>query len=55
MANLDTQSLPEDISALRSQVRRSAHVQHAKRMMLAAGLCAFGMVAVAAALLTRIV
>jgi hypothetical protein len=55
MANLDTHSLPEDLSALRSQLRRSAHVQHAKRMMLAAGLSAFGMVAIAAAFLTRIV
>lgn len=55
MANLDTHSLPEDLSALRSRVRRSAHVQHVRRMMLAAGLSAFGMVAIAAAFLTQMI
>lgn len=55
MVNLDTHAIPEDLSELRSHLRRSAHVQNARRMIIAAGLSAFGVIAIAAALLTRIV
>ena len=44
-----------DISSIRQRVRRSARAQQARVMLVAAGLCAFGLVAVAATLLTNLI
>ncbi|MBJ3784747.1 hypothetical protein [Devosia sediminis] len=54
MANLDSEHLT-DMDSVRRAVRRSAHAQQARVMLLAAGLSAFGMVAVAATLLTNLI
>lgn len=44
----------EDVAVLRENARRSARVQHTQRMLVAACLCAFGVVVVAAALLFQL-
>lgn len=54
MANLDSQQIT-DIDSIRRAVRRSAHAQRARVMLVAAGLCAFCLVAVAATLLTNLI
>lgn len=43
-----------DIDTVRRQVRMSGHVQHAQLMLYAAGLAAFTIVAVAAAIMTTL-
>ncbi len=55
MANLDTEQFGTDIAAVRRAVRRSAHSEHMRTMLMAATLSAFGMVAVAATLLTNLI
>lgn len=54
MANLDSHHLA-DMNSIRRAARRSAHAQQARTMLVAAGLCAFGLVAVAATLLTNLI
>ena len=55
MSNLFSEEFGTDIAAIRRRVRRSAHAHNARVMMVAAGLCAFGLVAVAATLLTSVI
>ncbi len=53
MANYSDQF--SDIESIRQRVRRSAHAQRARAMLVAAGLSACGLVAVAATLLTNLI
>ena len=53
MANMDTDD-EGGIEMARRQARRTGHVQNAQAMLMAAGLAAFGIVAVASAMLTTI-
>lgn len=55
MANIHSDGFIGDLNSIRRRVRRSAHAQRARLMLLAAGLCAFGLVAVAATLLTSVI
>ena len=50
MANLDT-DLAAMAASARRRAGRSIHIDRAQRMLIAAGLTAFGIVAVAAAML----
>ena len=50
MTHLDLQ----DPKAIRREARQSGHVHDAQVMLVAAGLAAFGIVAVAAAVLTTV-
>lgn len=54
MASL-SEHFASDMAAVRRAVRHSAHAQHARLMLMAAGLSAFGLVAVAATLLTNLI
>lgn len=53
MVNL-SEHFGSELASVRRAVRRSAHAQRARLMLVAAGLSAFGMVAVAAALLIHV-
>jgi hypothetical protein len=53
MAHLDTQD-GDSLNAARQRARRSGYVYHAQIMLVAAGLAAFGIVAVAAAMITTV-
>ncbi|MHA6298525.1 hypothetical protein [Devosia sp. CAU 1758] len=55
MANLDAEQFGTDLAAVRRAVRRSAHSEHLRTMLLAATLSAFGVIAVAATLLTNLI
>ena len=52
MAHLDTHD--SDVQAARQVARQLSHVQRAQTMLLAAGIAAFGIVAVAAAMMTTL-
>lgn len=52
MANLYSDSFGAGMDAVR---RQTAHTRRARMMMAAAGLCAFGLVAVAATLLINLI
>ena len=54
MANLDLDGIDADIITVRRMARRSAHVQRAQVMLLAACLTTLGVVAVAGAMLTTL-
>jgi hypothetical protein len=54
MANLDTHDNHADISEIKRIVRTSGHVQRAQSMVLAATIAAFGIVAIAAAMMTTL-
>ncbi|WP_161796943.1 hypothetical protein [Devosia soli] len=53
MANLDIGSRTPDIAQVRIAVQRSAHVQRARQMLVAAGIAALSLVLIAGALLTQ--
>ena len=52
MAHIDSND--DDLTALRQQARQAGYVQHAQVMLMAAGIAAFGIVAVAAAMMTTL-
>ncbi|WP_332689291.1 hypothetical protein [Devosia sp.] len=54
MAHLDTHESASVLRTARHQARRTGYVQHAQLMLLAAGLAAFGIVAVAAAMMSTL-
>lgn len=54
MAHLDTHEHQTELQAVRQMARQSGHVQRAQSMLLAAGIAAFGIVAVAAAMMTTL-
>lgn len=54
MAHLETHELDGDMRDVRRLARQAGHVQRAQSMLLAAGLAAFGIVAVAAAMMTTL-
>ena len=54
MAHIDTHDQHDDLHAVRRVARQTGHVQRAQAMLLAAGLAAFGIVAVAAAMMTTL-
>ena len=54
MTNLDTHNTGSQLAALRSAARHSAHVHHAKTMLVASSLAAMTVIAVAATLLIQI-
>ncbi|UJW85130.1 hypothetical protein [Devosia sp. SL43] len=53
MANLDTHD-QRDISDIKRRARTAGHVQRAQSMALAATIAAFGIVAIAAAMMTTL-
>ena len=54
MAHLDTHEHEGELRAVRQMARQAGHVQRAQGMLLAAGIAAFGIVAVAAAMMTTL-
>ncbi len=50
MANLDADDTTE-LGSVRRRVRREGHVHHAQLMLMAAGMAAMGIVAVAATMM----
>ena len=54
MAHLDMQETGDGIETARQQARATSYVHHAQIMLIAAGLAAFGIVAVAAAMLSTL-
>ncbi len=54
MANIDFRAFEQDIRAVQQRARRGGHVQRAQAMLIAAGLSALGMVAVAGVLLVSV-
>ncbi|MHA6691680.1 hypothetical protein [Devosia sp. A449] len=54
MAHIDSSGLDSGLLLARKQARQSAHVQRAQLMLLAAGMAAIGIVAVAAAMMTTV-
>ena len=54
MANLDIHNSGLQLAALRRAARHSAHVHHAKIMLIASSLAAMTVIAVAGTLLTQI-
>lgn len=54
MANIYSDPFTQNVDTIRRQARHSAHAQRARTMLVAAGISAFGMVAVAATLLTNL-
>mgnify|MGYP001221507012 CR=1 FL=1 len=54
MANL-SEPFGTDLAGIRQAVRRSAHAQRARSMLLAAGLSALGLVAIAGTLLANVI
>ena len=55
MANIYSDDFGTDVESVRRRVRNSAHAQRIRSMLVAASLSAFGMVAVAATLLTQLI
>ena len=53
MANFDMDLAAQSMRIVRKDAKRSAHVQRAQQMLVAAGLCAMLMVAVAGTLLSQ--
>lgn len=54
MAHLDTHDHQAEVQAVRQVAQQLGHVQRAQSMLLAAGIAAFGIVAVAAAMMTTL-
>ncbi|MBU1334534.1 MAG: hypothetical protein ACK4G5_03220 [Devosia sp.] len=54
MAHLDTHESADILRAARRRARQSGYLQHVQLMLLAAGLAAFGIVAVAAAMMSTL-
>lgn len=54
MAHFDTHEPHDDLQTVRQMARQAGHVQRAHSMLLAAGIAAFGIVAVAAAMMTTL-
>ena len=54
MADIEIDQGAGDIKAARSKARTADHVQRAQTMLLVAGMAAFGIVAVAAAMITTL-
>jgi hypothetical protein len=54
MAHLDMHESGTAIEAARQQARHTGHVHQAQIMLVAAGLAAFGIVAVAAAMMSTL-
>lgn len=54
MAHLDTHLASDTLDHVRRQARHSSHVQRAHIMLVAAGLAAFAIVAVAGAMMTTL-
>ena len=54
MAHIDTHSGGESLETTRLQARQAGYVHHVQLMLVAAGLAAFGIVAVAAAMVTTL-
>lgn len=52
MAHID--SSDNSLAAARQQARQAGYVQHAQVMLIAAGIAAFGIVAVAATMMTTL-
>jgi hypothetical protein len=52
MAHIDSND--DGLAALRQQARQAGYVQQAQVMLIAAGIAAFGIVAVAAAVMTTL-
>lgn len=51
MAHIQTDNFIGTLEATREKTRLANHIQHAQMMLLAAGLTAFGIVAVAATMM----
>jgi hypothetical protein len=54
MAHIDDNHDHGNLALARRQARRAGHVQNAQLMLMAAGLAAFGIVAVAAAMMVTL-
>ena len=54
MANLDTHDRDSMLERARQSARQAGHIHHAQVMLVAAGLAAFGIVAVAATMMTTL-
>lgn len=54
MAHLDMHNGGESLEAARHSARQAGYVHHVQLMLLAAGLAAFGIVGVAAAMVTTL-
>ncbi|WP_156460485.1 hypothetical protein [Devosia sp. Root635] len=54
MANIDSDEAESVLMAARRQARASGYVQRAQVMLMAAGIAAFGIVAVAATMMTTL-
>ncbi len=53
MPDLDLNTAPLDMEMVHRLARRSAHVQHARVMLIAAGLTTLGILSIAGALLAH--
>ena len=54
MASIDSDEAEHMLAAARQHARASGYVQRAQVMLMAAGIAAFGIVAVAAAMMTTL-
>ena len=54
MAHIDSDETDNMLTTARQQARQAGYVQRAQYMVLAAGLAAFGIVAVAGAMMTTL-
>lgn len=54
MAHLDTHETQDDLASARREARWAGHVQNAQIMLLAAGMAAFGIVAVAGTMMVTL-
>jgi hypothetical protein len=55
MSNISSDLIGSDLDAIRRRARRGAKAQRVRLMLAAAGLTAFGLVAVAATLLANLI
>lgn len=55
MSNLSSDLFRTNLSMIRRQARRGAQAQHIRLMLMAATISAFGVVAVAATMLTQLI
>jgi hypothetical protein len=54
MAHIESDEADDTLAMARQHARQSGHVQRAQVMLVAAGMTAFGIVAVAAAMMTTL-
>jgi hypothetical protein len=54
MANIDSDEAESMLAAARQHARAAGYVQHVQVMLVAAGIAAFGIVAVAATMMTTL-